>query len=149
MRGFDMDDYGLIEGDTCNRNGCLGVMREIDTDGCCSCHTNPPCSYCTDKEFQCDLCESLVEAPVYESSTKNNDDLFKNWKSPHQRYIEMDGSKIEWIVLSHTHFSQICKGRMPKGTTTQQVRDAGVNGTFGGRFTSFGETHFEFVAYTD
>ena len=55
-----MDEkVGLVEGDVCNRNGCKGIIEEDPdlVEGCCSCHINPPCSYCvTDKAF-CPVCD--------------------------------------------------------------------------------------------
>lgn len=43
---------GYEEGEVCGRDGCDGIIEEHDIDGGCSCHINPPCSYCTTpKEF--------------------------------------------------------------------------------------------------
>ncbi len=47
---------GLSKGEKCNREGCVGVIDEYDKDGCCSCHTNPPCSYCTEPNSYCESC---------------------------------------------------------------------------------------------
>ncbi len=38
---------GFDAGDVCNRNGCSGVIIEGKREGDCSCHINPPCSFCT------------------------------------------------------------------------------------------------------
>jgi hypothetical protein len=40
------------------------------------------------------------------------------------------------------------RGVYPEGTTQAEVEKE-VRGTFGGRFNSFGNGHFEYVAYTD
>jgi len=40
------------------------------------------------------------------------------------------------------------KGVYPEGATSKDV-EARVRGTFGGRFTRFGNGEFEYVAYTD
>jgi hypothetical protein len=56
LRGMKMTEHiqkGEVSGELCNRNGCVGVIEEILRDGCCSCHINPPCSYCIDAEYYC------------------------------------------------------------------------------------------------
>jgi len=47
---------GYEKGDKCNRNGCVGIIDEHDTDEVCSCHINPPCSHCTTSRAYCDVC---------------------------------------------------------------------------------------------
>lgn len=47
-------EIGYFKGDICNRNGCQGTMQRAD--GVCSCHLNPPCSYCENNEIICDEC---------------------------------------------------------------------------------------------
>ena len=47
---------GYEVGDKCNRNGCKGVIAEKEIDGGCSCHINPPCSFCTTPKEVCDIC---------------------------------------------------------------------------------------------
>jgi hypothetical protein len=46
---------GFTKGEICNRNGCDGII-EHERDGGCSCHINPPCSYCTDDGAYCPKC---------------------------------------------------------------------------------------------
>jgi hypothetical protein len=55
---------------------------------------------------------------------------------------------INWETKSHTNSSQLCIGVYPEGTTSAEV-EALVRGTFGGRFNSFANGRFEYVAYTD
>lgn len=47
---------GYIKGEICNRDRCKGVIKEHDIEGGCSCHINPPCSYCTKPKGYCDEC---------------------------------------------------------------------------------------------
>jgi hypothetical protein len=48
---------GWCEGDTCNRDGCDGVIETHPPDNC-SCHMGmPPCSACTDPRFYCPKCD--------------------------------------------------------------------------------------------
>ena len=52
-----MENYGLLKGEVCNRNGCDGIIIH-EREGSCSCHySNPPCSYCTDDSQYCPKCE--------------------------------------------------------------------------------------------
>ena len=55
------EDYipgpGFHEGDTCNRDGCIGIIKEGSKSGDgCSCHINPPCGYCTEQTEFCETC---------------------------------------------------------------------------------------------
>jgi hypothetical protein len=56
------DNLGYAEGDICNRDGCEGIIEELEKDGCCSCHTgNPPCGYCMIQTGYCPICEWEAE----------------------------------------------------------------------------------------
>ena len=57
-------------------------------------------------------------------------------------------TKIEYRIKPHSGSSQLCIGSYPDGTTQKDV-EALVKGTFGGRFNSFGNGRFEYVALTD
>lgn len=64
-----MGDYeGFCEGEKCNRDGCAGIIIH-EREGCCSCHINPPCGYCTDDGAYCPVCnwsnEHVVPAIEY------------------------------------------------------------------------------------
>lgn len=50
-------DVGTEEGDICNRNGCQGrLIMENPNGGSCSCHLNPPCSFCMEALPTCPVC---------------------------------------------------------------------------------------------
>jgi hypothetical protein len=46
---------GIEEGDTCNRDGCLGKMGYEPVRDC-SCHISPPCHKCVDNPLVCLEC---------------------------------------------------------------------------------------------
>lgn len=46
---------GELEGETCNRSGCLGVIEVAPVENC-SCHINPPCSECVTPHEYCPEC---------------------------------------------------------------------------------------------
>lgn len=49
-------ELGNLDGEKCNRGGCEGIICHT-REGSCSCHNNPPCSYCTDDGQYCPECE--------------------------------------------------------------------------------------------
>lgn len=137
----EFDNPGIYEGETCNRDGCVGVIETRKVEGC-SCHISPPCSACTSPRNYCNKCEwdeSEDEKPQLPSYSKT-------LEPPKPR--ELDNTKIDWHSLYHTHFSMIKRGVYPPGATESDVRKL-VNGSFGGKFNYFGNGRFEFVAYTD
>lgn len=60
----------------------------------------------------------------------------------------LDATRIDFHELPHSNSTMLKRGVYPAGTTRQQVEEL-VSGTFGGRFESFGEGKFVYVAYTD
>lgn len=139
-------DPGYIEGDTCNRNGCAGIIAQHTRKGC-SCHISPPCSACTTPRGYCSVCE------WEEANEERINDYLVQVDRKTQTYKSfvlrpLDSTKVEWHSKNHTHFSMIKEGVYPEGTTQAEVLKL-VNGTFGGRFTHFGDGKFKFIAYTD
>lgn len=150
-------EVGLLKGDTCNRNSCKGVIDEHEKDGSCSCHIHPPCGYCTTDTAYCPECDWSSEDEESKIKPKPaeahyNRAMDREEKRKNELRLKMEGKKkidkLEWIPQSHTHFSMIKKGVYPDGMTKEKVRKE-VDGTFGGRFKSFGYNNFEFIAYTD
>lgn len=50
------NELGFVKGEVCNRDGCNGIIDEHEKEGCCSCHINPPCGYCTTDTAYCPDC---------------------------------------------------------------------------------------------
>lgn len=148
---------GDEKGETCNREGCTGIIGEYEKDGCCSCHINPPCSFCTEDNRYCPECEWYAkdgpvpelseEAKQYYLNLMNEVDTRKE-ELQKKRRGEIPVNEIDYQIIPHTHASQICEGVYPKDTKKEEVRQK-VRGTFGGRFTEFGSGRFTFIAYTD
>lgn len=46
---------GTEEGETCNRDGCVGVIA-IKPSEHCSCHISPPCNQCVTAPLYCPEC---------------------------------------------------------------------------------------------
>ena len=141
-----MNTYGETEGDTCNRNGCKGIIEAHEVENC-SCHISPPCSPCTTPKEYCPDCgwESKDDIIIndYKVTTDPTTGIYKSWTER-----KLDNTKIDYYIKHHTHFTQLCQGVYPEGTTQDDILKL-VNGTFGGRFTKFNNGEFEFIAYTD
>lgn len=136
---------GYLKGDVCNRNGCVGIIDEHTKDGSCSCHINPPCSYCTSDNNYCPSCDWQGEEE--QKQVEKSRPVYKNDFRPRE-LVDLDRNKLDWISRSHTHFTMIKEGFYPEGMAQEEVRKE-VNGTFGGRFEYFKDGKFKFIAYTD
>lgn len=154
-------DIGYEKGDVCGREGCAGIIDQHPTDKCCSCHINPPCSYCTDSREYCPECgwegseeqyngygnTSPAQIAAYKKSaeefTEKRESFYRKFKG------KEEVTELEMRNEPHTHFTQKIVGIFPKGTQTKETVLPEVKGSFGGRFLFFGETSFEYIAYTD
>lgn len=137
--------FGQLEGDVCWRNGCQGVIAEHAVENC-SCHISPPCGECTAPREYCPVCDwqSKDEGEHLNDFVEDKSKpLWEAWKPR-----PLDTRRIDWRSSSHTHSSMVKEGVYPEGTTREQVI-ALVEGTFGGRFESFGDGKFKYIAYTD
>ena len=56
--------------------------------------------------------------------------------------------RIQYTCHPHTNSSMVKRGTYAEGVTQDEVRQR-VDGSFGGRFTHFGNGSFEFITYTD
>lgn len=148
------EEFGQLEGETCGRNGCAGIIEEIKPEGCCSCHITPPCSYCTTPCEHCPECDwSAVddEVPLNGFLVRPANPVAA-WSGYRPRPLNPE--KIDWHSKPHTNSSMIKEGVFPFGTSQEEVRRA-VDGTFGGRFERFADATpeapgtFKFIAYTD
>lgn len=138
-------ELGYCEGDTCNREGCIGIIDSHPPENC-SCHINPPCPSCSAPRNFCPECDWLEAADplvVMEATTIHVPTGFAERK---KRIL--DPSKIDYRIEMHSSSSQLCIGVYPEGTTRAEVEKV-VQGTFGGRFNHFRNGRFEYVAYTD
>lgn len=153
---MEMNMPGYCEGEACERDGCSGHI-EIRPSENCSCHISPPCSSCTSPRNYCDTCdwdEANEPEPEAKPQTQEEKDFWADWRKEQERLrnLPLDNTKVSWRSKSHTNFSMIKEGVYPqtddKAADREMVRKE-VDGTFGGRFESFGNGKFKFIAYTD
>lgn len=150
---------GFLKGETCNRGQCEGIIDEHEKDGSCSCHLNPPCSFCVDSTEYCPLCgwegiEEQKKPADYSYSNFIHYHKQQNKIEEHRNTLlkmmkgELPITGFDYINESHTHFSMIKKGVYPADMPKAQLVEK-IKGTFGGRFTEYGNGKFTYIAYTD
>lgn len=158
---------GIEKGESCNRDGCSGIIKEHEKEGGCSCHINPPCGYCTEPTAYCDECgwddkeEQEEHDRAVSKATEANAAYYKEEREKfgrlrdlfYRKYRgEIEAEKLEMRTESHTHFTMKVVGVFPKGSETYASLLPKVRGTFGGRFTTTIDENsyrFEYIAYTD
>lgn len=158
---------GTNKGETCNRDDCKGIIKEYVKEGSCSCHTNPPCGYCTEPNAYCETCGWDAKDDQYETDKqqmefyKKNEDYYEKQRKEfdearelfYRKYRgEIPVDKLEIRAEGHTHFTMKKIGVFPKGSETYESLLPKIRGTFGGRFTASitkDSYRFEYIAYTD
>ena len=148
-------EIGYDKGEQCNRNGCDGILEENDSSDSCSCHINPPCSYCTTNRCYCEKCGWDGEDEQYEPVTNesNHEDWYRKYRESRELFYnkfngKIPAEKLEIRKESHTHFSMKVYGVHPPGYDLKNDMDK-IRGTFGGRFEMKSPTSFIYIAYTD
>ncbi|WP_031254266.1 hypothetical protein [Curvibacter lanceolatus] len=147
---------GFCEGDTCGRDGCTGVINVHPSENC-SCHISPPCHSCTSPRNFCPECgweEADEPEPEAKLQTQAEKDYWAEWRKEQERIdsLPLDNTKVSWRARSHSSCSMIKEGVYPQSGNDSADREMvrkQVDGTFGGRFESFGKGKFKFIAYTD
>lgn len=152
-----MEVEGYCKGDVCNRDGCKGILDEHEKDGCCSCHINPPCGYCTHDTTFCPECGYDAEEDLQPVDSVYDSSWYTDYRAKEEKFRndtlammrrEMPIDRFRCLREGHTHFSMIKKGVYPEEMTREELLKE-IRGTFGGRFNRYGNGVFEYVAYTD
>lgn len=141
--------FGMVEGETCGRAGCVGVIAQHPSENC-SCHISPPCGSCTTPREYCPECDWAAKYDAPELPDGNIYVWGVGSAFHESRKRAWDRSKIDYRIIPHSNSSQKVVGVFPPGTGSDAVR-ALVDGTFGGRFERWDEKagEFTFIAYTD
>lgn len=158
---------GYEAGETCNRDGCKGTISEKYVDGSCSCHSNPPCSYCTTVREYCDECDwDLAEELYIKEQEYRKTEAYKKQQEQAQKEVEARekymrdfydfynskeiATEFKCISSGHTHFSMRLMGYYPPSMSSEELMKE-IRGTFGGRFERWDTTlgRFIYIAYTD
>lgn len=138
-------ELGYEEGSVCNRDGCAGIIAIHKSENC-SCHIAPPCGSCTAPRGYCPECDwQEKDDPLVIMEVKT---IYLPSGGTDRVKRVLDPTKIDYRVEMHSNSSQLCIGVYPPTATRADVENR-VRGTFGGRFESFGNGSFRYVAYTD
>jgi len=158
-------EIGYLKGETCNRDDCKGVIQEKESDYGCSCHINPPCSYCETSREYCSECDWDGQEEQVESHNKatnyfvssGQEDYYTNQRKEQEKLNEIFYKKyrgelpiteFEYRHVSTGYASMNKIGVYPEGITRSEVEKK-VKGSWGGKFLHFGNGKFEYTAYTD
>ncbi|OSN39527.1 hypothetical protein [Pseudomonas syringae] len=142
-----MSELGYCEGDTCNREGCEGVI-ELEPVKDCSCHIAAPCWPHENADMYCRDCGwRAADDPL---CVREIASISMGGPLP---YIQtkprvLDPTKIDWVAKLHSSSSMIKEGVYPQNLSREEVEKE-VCGTFGGRFEYFHDGKFKYIAYTD
>jgi len=143
-----MSATGQCDGDVCNRNGCKGVMREQETDTCCSCHINPPCSHCTNAIFECEECGEETEVPGMDCSP-SQPMVFPEYKTNQERFNELEDGKFDYVTIPGKYYWMEYWGKMSREMTGADVVSK-FNTCFGYRWIKHPSNGvFHIKVYTD
>ncbi len=118
------------EGDGCDDCN-IGKLawQSIHSNGCCSCHISPPCSYCTDQDLACDKCGKIhaeYEPPKVESHISNGISLTQS-KTAEERFRELPEGVFGYIKYPNDGWGMAVKGKMPDGMSKEEVlKNCGV-----------------------
>lgn len=122
-------EYGLLKGEKCNRNGCNGIIDEHEKEGCCSCHINPPCSYCTTPSEYCPECgwDAEEEQREYENHQAmyyaQNPPKKYAYKTDEELFRELKNGELGYVrVCSGAHSVVRLKGKHPNLTIGEIYR---------------------------
>lgn len=108
---------GEFKGELCNRNGCTGIIDAYEKEGSCTCHRNPPCSYCTTMTEYCPICgwsaQEEQDAYLKEYAKKQTPFVYQ-YKSDEQRFNELKDGEFDYIRLNSGAPSVVrLKGKHP------------------------------------
>lgn len=161
---------GDCKGEKCNRNGCVGIIDEHDSEGSCSCHINPPCSHCTTAREYCPECGWEASDDQAEYDKQQNDywnsaagkrdqeyyqEQDRKWREQEEVFWKRFRSsepvtEFEARIESHTNSSQKVTGMYPLDMPTEMLMSH-IKGSWGGRFEMHNQEtgRFVYIAYTD
>ena len=97
-----MNDLGYFKGEVCNRNGCKGIIEEHEKEGSCTCHINPPCTYCTTPSEYCPECGWDAEdeqAKYLKEYPKTQAPTTYQYKSDELLYNELKNGEFGYFML--------------------------------------------------
>lgn len=117
----DREEFGLVDGEICNRDGCKGIMQEVDSDSCCSCHIVAPCGHCENKEFECPKCGHIIEPPSFDNWKPTNYKQMEPRKTSEQLYNDLPDNEFGYIPIPGKYYWMEAKGKYPEDMTAAEI----------------------------
>lgn len=147
------DDFGYLGGETCARDGCLGIIKQASSDSGCFCHTsNPPCSHCTTPREYCPNCDwDAKEEQDLEYWRKEQEQRRKALeKRLRKTYADLDRTIFDYFISEGIENKTIYVGCYPEGYSSEII-ERELKGQKGGTFIKFRGGDFIYVAqdFTD
>ncbi len=149
-------EYGYILGDVCNREGCIGIIKEHNKEGCCSCHINPPCSYCTEPVAYCEVCcwdEAEENREIYNRVASKLSDTITpeyTYKTPIQILEEKPNNLFCAVIFKAWHSGCEVWGKHPNMTKDEICMELGIREvTNMPRFKFYDEKMYKVSYFTD
>ena len=150
-----MNKIGYLKGETCNRNGCKGVIEEHEKEGSCTCHISAPCSYCTTQTEFCPSCgwsakeeQDEYFTKLYEKSSQRK--IFQ-CKTEKELFDELKEGEFDFIRVN-SGAPSVCKikGKHPNiGRSEILKRLSLYECPHMPRFSKYTNTEFELTYFCD
>lgn len=137
----------LQEADSCP-DCAVGRLRFSNpySEGCCSCHINPPCGYCTGMMLCCNQCDFIDEPPPLETKSYN----LPAWKpEPYKPKPCGNGMITGYRYDGSSGSTMVFEGTYTGDVTNSDLLEFFGTGTFGHRFGFCGGGRFKFTKITD
>ena len=149
-----MNELGYFKGETCNRNGCKGIIEEHEKEGSCTCHINPPCTYCTTPSEYCPECGWDAEdeqAEYWKEYSQTQVPTIYQYKSEEQLFNELKDGEFGYIhVASGSHIIVRLRGKHPNMTAKEIYAKLNLHENPNmPRMKLFTETEFELTYFCD
>mgnify|MGYP001176802239 FL=1 len=145
---------GFLEGDVCNRLGCSGVIEVQEKEGCCNCHINAPCSYCTTQTEYCPKCgwSAEEEQHSYEDECRQQYSTTHNaYKTDRERFNELPDNEFGYIhMVSGSSSITFLKGKHNGLTREEIFRRVGCADKYSmARMEMYDDKEFELTYFND
>lgn len=149
-----MNELGYFKGEACNRNGCKGIIEEHEKEGSCTCHINPPCTYCTTPSEYCPECgwdAKDEQAEYLKEYSKIQAPTTYQYKADEQLFNELKDGEFGYIhVVSGGHTIVRLKGKHPNMTAKEIYTKLNLHeNPHMPRMKLFTETEFELTYFCD
>jgi hypothetical protein len=115
-----MIEAGEVTGDTCNRNGCKGVMKELETDRGCSCHICAPCSHCVNAIYECQECGEVTEL-AEQSRRPAQTFVMPERRTDKERFDSLKDDEFGYVTIAGKYYWMEYWGKYPASMSAQDV----------------------------